>query len=479
MKNRIIVGIILGLAYMVFIASVPHKYIRTQGMETDLVMTYIPAAEKFNSLLTGEYNLYEAMRDPFNLHGIGYSAVLWFVGQFGYTEKPGWEYFIASKWISMLSAGAVIALAVIWLGIFPGIISAVALGLSALFFELSYSGCTDMFALALGLWAAYLIVKKKPLWAGVLLGFVCCFRYEYFIFAPFFVWYLWQTKRPFWVSNGWWKFVLPLAVLMTINFSIAGFSTGGYTNTILHYLNGEKQPDEFVMGLMEEYPTTLSVIMADPVNTLRIFARDTISAFRGIGFIQVWPVLFLGGVLMLGRMPLPLLIGILVHFIVVAFSALHWETIRYFLPEIALMIFLGSVWLSGLRVRRWLIVLAVLPSMLIHIGSLSGMVNSQKGRSAEIYLPLAQGVNSDDVILSVRPQVSFMLGCKWKYWEPEMDVTDPVLWENVDYLLWDGFSSFHRIEWRETFSKIELFEKYFDGYFYDQRVGILCKLKQP
>ena len=189
MRNRILVGLLLALIYGTFVFSVPHETVRAYGLETDLVMTYIPSAEKLKSEWGCEYDLYRASGDPFTLHGIGYAAILLAVGQLFDEPVRGWEYFEASKWVSLVSGMAIIMLGVIWLGILPGIISAVALGLNYRFFEICYSGCTDAIALALGLWGLYLAVKKHPLLGGILFGLVCCFRYEYLIFV-------WSTPQP-------------------------------------------------------------------------------------------------------------------------------------------------------------------------------------------------------------------------------------------------------------------------------------------
>jgi hypothetical protein len=475
-KDRLGLAFLLAGVYVVFVLMIPHESPRTYGLETDFVMTYAPSAEKFGTILGFPYEMYDPIADPFNLHGAGYGAVLWTLGQMFPSYVPGWEYFEAGKWVSVLSGGALIFLAVIWLGLLPGFIASLMLGLSPLVFELSYSCSTDMLAVALGAWAAYFAFRRKPLLAGILLGYVCTFRFEYLFFAPFFVWYLWKDK--------YWKFLIPLFMLVAINISIAGISSGGYDNIVLHYLNDGKAPDAFVSEMKADYPTILSVIFADPFNTLRIFVRDTITAVTRIGYLHCSPILLLGGLILLFRLPMMVGLGLAAHFFIVAFSALHWETTRYFMPEIVAVIFLGSIWLADhatrYQKRKLVIILAMLPAVFLFYTGLSEKVaeQSRPERDSGIYMELRTVVGQGDVVFSVRPQVAFMVGSNWKYWYPGAEIIDTTFWNDIDYLLYDGFAGYHRTEWRDMFSSKASVNEYFDVVYYADHIGLLVKLKE-
>jgi hypothetical protein len=490
MKDRIVVGITLGLAYLCFVWTIPHDSVGRQGMETDFVTMYVLAASQFSNMIGRDDGIdWGLNHDVFAIHGIGYAAIL-AIGGWIFDDKdsvPGWEYFVVGKWVSRIAAAAVIAIAVIWLGLLPGILSAVVLALNSMFFELAYSCCTDMVALALALWGVYALVKKQPLVGGLLYGLLCCFRYEYMIFLPFLGWYCWGKDM------GWWKFFAPILLMVVVNLSISGFSDALYSNTLQHYLNDEKLPDYHYYDMAEKYPTIVSVLLADPINTLRIFIQDVGYVFQNIGVSQVWGVLFFGALFMLVKMPAQLRWGLLAHFFIIAFTAYRWGTVRYFFPEIVVLIFLGALWigtqwdmLAFQRWKRWLILVALLPTMIIVWQNVDYKIDSL---CDEMYLPpveMARILQKDDVVMSVYPRFPYVVGCRWLHWDVDYNVVDPELWEEVNYLLFDAMANVRRPKWKERFSTSKYVREYFDVYYVwsetvddeGRLLGILCKLKQ-
>jgi len=294
LRNRIALGLIVALLYGAFISLCPHKYPRSQGMETDLITSYVH----------GAYYLKEGSRlwqdlEPFKTQGTGFPLALAVLGGLFEPNQrhsdllPGWQYFVAGKWLSLFSAMALIVLLFVWLGTKSGLIAAIALMFSPLFFELSYSGCTDVFAVVLFLWAAYSVFKNKLLLGGILYGYAVITRYEFILFLPFALWYLW---KPFKFKNIL-MFLAPVAVLLALNFSIAEFPpSGGKYNLALHYLNDDNQPKILIFAL-------------------------------------------------------------LAHLLLICFTVFHWQTIRYFLIEIVVLTMLGSYFIVDLCWKKlWILI---------------------------------------------------------------------------------------------------------------------------
>lgn len=481
MKDRIALGLIAALIYGAFVGLVPHKYPRNQGMETDLIMAYVH----------GAYYLKEGTRlwsdlEPFKTQGLGLPLVLAIfgglfdppqrTGDYGDRQLPGWGYFTAGKWVSLLSAMAVILLLFVWLGMKAGLIASIALGVSPLFFELSYSGCTDVFAVSLILWAAYSAFRGKPLLAGILFGYAAITRYEFILFSPFAFWCFWRFSKPKSVL----AFLAPAAVLLALNFSVAEFPpSGGKYNLALHYLNDQNQPDMFLSSKLEQHPSVMSIIFADPLYTLKIFLRDLWNLIAKIGMIQIWPVLFFTALLSLslsgdGTIRPPyrkvLILALAAHFLLICFTVFHHETIRYFLIEIIALTMLGSHFISKLR---WGKLFILLPIFIFNFNLLAVEVKTQVGRTSEIYKPIGQYVGPEDSIMSLRPTLAFVNGVKWRYWPlEEKNIYIYCNDQDIDFVYWGGFEMFNRPEWGGKFKNADAAMPEFLPIYYDD-YGVL------
>jgi len=472
LRNRIALGLIVALLYGAFIGLCPHKYPRSQGMETDLITSYVH----------GAYYLKEGSRlwqdlEPFKTQGTGFPLALAVLGGLFESNQrhsdllPGWQYFVAGKWLSLFSAMALIVLLFVWLGTKSGLIAAIALMFSPLFFELSYSGCTDVFAVVLFLWAAYSVFKNKLLLGGILYGYAVITRYEFILFLPFALWYLWKPLK----FKNILMFLAPVAVLLALNFSIAEFPpSGGKYNLALHYLNDDNQPDMFLVSRLEQYPTAMSIILADPIYTLKIFFRDLWDTIAQIGMMQVWPVLFFAALLFLSihksQYRKILIFALLAHLLLICFTVFHWQTIRYFLIEIVVLTMLGSYFIVDLCWKKlWILI----PIFIFNFNLWAANVETQVNRTSEIYKPIGQYVKPENSIMSLRPMLAFVNGVKWRYWPiEESNIYIYCNQQNIDFVYWGGFEMYNRSEWKEKFSTIDNALPEFIPIYYD-KYGVL------
>jgi hypothetical protein len=452
MKKSILTGLICALVYGVFVFSVPHDVPRNQGMETDLLMNYVNGAYALDQFVKHQnFNPLWLDLKPMDVQGAGYPLVLWLLGGL-FNGERGWNYWQAAKIIGILSAMAVIFLCNLWLGGIAGIVASLALAVNATFFEMTYGACTDIFVLALGFWAAYALYRGRYLAAGILVGWVCITRYEFLIFMPFAIWYMFHVKR---VDLRWGqlcRFIAPTALCLILNFQFASFPpNGGHYNIALHYLNTKPSPDQMARSVLDEYPNMLSVVLANPMNTARIFIADLWNLIAKFAEGLVLAPLLIYALYGMGKMPKLLVFAVATHFLILAFTVYHWETARYFLPEILFLTTLGAFALVNFTVfirRRWLILL-LLPFVILNLNNLSANVQARISQSADLFKDFVIPVQSS--VLSLRPTAAFMNGWNWRYWSEGINLYPYCLKEKIDYVYWGGMEYYNRDEYRNKF----------------------------
>jgi hypothetical protein len=492
-RDRIALGLFLALIYATFVFLVPHNSPRIQGMDTDAIMAYVHGAY---TLGNGE-RLWKDI-EPFKIQGAGYPLTLMIAGSlfqlsqnvevnYGLKLFPGWEYFRAGKWISVICAMSIIILAVVWLGLWPGFIASVALGVSYLFFQLSYSGTTDIFAVALLFWTAYLLYRQKSLLAGILFGLALITRYEYVLFLPFGLWYLhskFKDKRRL-ENIKLLAFLIPVFVFVYINFSIAPFPPdGGRYNLALHYLNDQNQPDAFTQSILADNPTVFHIIFNDIGYTTKIFLRDLWNTVADIGVRQVWSVLFFFAILILitrwqydheFRL---VTVALTLHFFVIVFLMFSWETTRYFMPEIIALTFIGAWSMEKFCSRK--LSLALIPLIIFNIGLLTNETDATQRRdSLDKYGHYRTLIKPDEEVLSLRPMLAFVNGIGWRYWNTEIKPWGLYRYcidEGIEYVHYGGFESYNRKEFRGMFLSYDSMVPEFLPVDYKPELGVLARV---
>ena len=104
----------------------------------------------------------------------------------------------------------------------------------------------------------------------------------------------------------------------------------------------------FVNKMLTLYPSAIAVIFADFWNTCRIFLRDL---FDTTGVV-------LGGMFgvfaLLGWKRYKLFsVALATHFIVIVFTVYHWQTTRYFMPEIVCSVILALLYFTNTLIKRY------------------------------------------------------------------------------------------------------------------------------
>ncbi len=506
MRKRIVIGLVLALLYATFVLLIPHHTPRLIGLESDLTMMYINGAAAVDNMFAGQgsrrqLDLLWPDINPFTAHGLGYPIVLWMFSRPFSDPVPAWSYFTASKLVSVLAAMAVIVLTVLWLGWFPGCIAVVSLATSPLFFLLSYSGCTDLFVVALLLWAAYCLFRRRLMVAGLLYALAIISRYEYLILLPFAAWLIVMNPTPkealataedsqvadsglrsrlMLAGRTLASFLIPVLVLLAANFHIVGMPISNRGNLAIHFLEEVQYGYQLTETVMEKYPSYWSILSADPGRTFNILTRDLWKTTVDLVTAQVVPVLFVGAVFCLFRRrdnrAWILFAALSAHYLALNVFMSQSVNERFFILEIIVLTLLGS---SVFRhVRRWYL-LALIPFLVIELQQLGQEINTQTHRNTDSYLVLRDALSTDKTIFSMRPQLAFVAGTHWRLWKPGTEKIHQYCVENkIDFLLWSSQEVFHLREFRGKFSSTRAALPEFSTVLADSNIGILFRVNR-
>ncbi len=501
MKKRALLGFVLAVAYAVFILLFPHATPRLTGLETDLTMMYVNGASALGDLIAGRGatardSLLWPDVNPFLAHGLGYPLALWVFALPLSNPVPAWSYFTAAKLVSILAAAAVIVLAFVWLGRLPGCVAVAALATSPLFFRLSYLGCTDLFAAALVLWAAFCLAGNRSLPGGILYALAVVSRYEYLLFLPFVIWWIFRDGRKEESTPGadrgrdqgpgrgrcglsvarplgW--FLLPVIFLLGANFLLVGLPASNVHNVAIHYLEGVDHGFQYTGAIADRYPTYWAILAADPRRTLEIFVRDLGKTTAAVAAIQMAPLLTVGAVLFLwrrkSRKTLPLVGALLVHFLVLVFTINQPGSERFFIVQILALGLLGAA--MSAHYRRWYLVLLI-PSLVLNLQGLAREIDTQQRSSADPFREFRGRGWSDRTILSVRACTAFVAGTRWRYWKPGIEDLYRYCQDNdIDFVHWTRPEYHHRPEYRGKFGNPAAAEPEFFAVHVNRKLGIL------
>ena len=451
MKLSMSAGLICAVVYVVFVLLVPHGLPRYQGLESDFISTYVDGAMWLESAFeVGTEEAVGRWRDghPFQCHGIGYPLALLPLGKFFDETLPGMKYFQAGKLLSAASGAAVILLVFIWLGFVPGLIVFVLAGMLPIFFEIAYSASTDMFCLALILWAIYALWREQWFWGGILLGAAILVRYEAAVFVPFAL----LLPKADWVKRAW--ILAPILLLLVLNFQYADFPPRSNYNLALHYLNDDQIPDMLPEGWEAQYGNAFSIFFSHPLRNAWYFLRDLA---LNLTYIVVWVMLLMVFFSIKGLLELwpksgefrTLLIALAVHLVLISFVSYSVNTVRYYWLEIFCLLSLGA-WVIARDCLKW----QYLPVALIVLGmnffSLSNMVRSQMNYDPALFEAYRQVVKPADRIMSLRGFAPFLCGCDWEYFPVnETNLYERCLRDSVDFVMYGGMEYSARPEWRD------------------------------
>jgi len=506
MRRRIIVGFALALIYATFVLLIPHDTPRVIGLESDLTMMYINGAAAVDNMFAGHWsagqpNLLWPDINPFTAHGLGYPIVLWTFAWPFTDPVPAWSYFTAAKLVSILASMAVIVLTVLWLGWFPGCIAVVSLFTRPLFFRLSYSGCTDLFVVALLLWAAYCLFRQRFMVAGLLYALAVLSRYEYLILLPFVALLIVKNPTPkealataddsqvadaglrsglMLAGRTLASFLIPILVLLAANVHIVGMPAANRGNLAIHFLEEIQYGYQLTETVMEKYPSFWSILSADPGRTFNILTRDLWKTTAGLVTAQVVPVLFVGAVFCLFRRrdnrTWILFAALSAHYLALNVFMSQSVNERFFILEIIVLTWLGSSVFQ--HIKRWYL-LALIPFLVLGLQQLGREINTQTQRNTDGFLVLREAMRADQTILSMRPQLAFVAGTHWHYWKPGIENIHLYCVENqIDYLLWSSQEVFHQREFRDKFSSSRSAFPEFSTVHADSNSGILFKVNR-
>jgi hypothetical protein len=505
MRKPIVLGCVLACTYAVFVLSVPHRTPRTSGLETDLTMMYVNGAAAFDRALHGcELGRNECFLwpdiDPFSAHGIGYPLALWIAARPFTSPVPGWAYFTAARLLSVLSAMAIIILAIVWLGWFPGWVAALWLSASALFFQLSYSGSTDLFAAALVLWGAYCLARRRNFLGGLLLGLAFITRYEYLILLPFLaLWTVWlgrarhrpvgpppagqRSARHRSDANGLRSLgilLVPVLGCLALNLLLVGPPASNRVNLAVHYLPEVQHHYQFDETMRKRYPDYWAILAADPGRTMSILFRGLGKTTADLAWVQVGPVLLAGALIVLYRRRYRtfwiLSAALAAHYLFLSIVMRPTDGARLYIVEIVALTMAGS--LSFGQARRWYL-LALVPFLVVGFQHVARETGFQVRKNADPCLELRGRLEPDATILGVRPFVAYVAGTHWRYWSPRIgDLYRYCLENRIDYVQWTGQEQFHRREYAPQLRRSRAGRPEFTAV-YRGKLGYLLRVNSP
>jgi fumarate reductase subunit D len=484
MKDKVAIGIFLGLVYFGFIMLIPHLYPMTQEIETDFINTFIVQAQELHTWITGEkhgdmYDYFETQ--SWKYHGLPYPLILNAAAYFFEKDKPvkGWQFFKAGKVVSAIAGGLLIMLIVVLLPINMGWVVAVVIGTHASLFNYSYSCSSDIVALSLVAWGSYFTVQGvrfqiKRKWYWMVLGSVIYsagvgVRHEYIAFLPVlllllfppFAMYKAFLKPAFILKNQYLREFTKRIILFLIPFLlIVGLDSRSWTTHCLvpfKYLNDGEAFDRFPPQMFEEakmdtidnyyiyqnevaekyYPTYFSVIKADPSKFFKVLTRDI---FRGIEHIITTSFLCFAFILIFLRVEFgknvylkSFLAAMILHFGVTISFGLFEP--RYFLLEMFAIIALGvwgflkflkGLWADG---RRPIVIgiAVLLPVLYGNVKGLNDQIDHNQFISGEKFAPYKEYTTAfrmlrgeTPTIMTTKAQCSFITGSKWQPFPPQL-----------------------------------------------------------
>ncbi len=522
-RFNLTLGLSMAALFTAFIMLLPHKTFRVQGTESDLGYFYVPMARTLATNLLGE-EAYTDREYTWQFHGPVYPLML-LAGRKAIGPDTDRGYFVWAKWLSALAGGLIILLAFLWLGVPEAFLASLCLALSYVFVECSFSCGTDLLAITMLLWAAFILRSTKPsrwklLIAGLLLAFCVDMRHEFIVLAPFALFYLWKRNKTAdeYLTAGrkraWYSLKNPYSLLLfLIPFvlivlpDMPGWN-GSYNAAFKYKADDARWQDlwpaeafteeatddvtETYWGYLirktdEKYPSLLSVLLDDPVNNAKIWIRDIARGLKDIPAVWTLPFLSIALVFFIARSGVLKPWGtfgriafwaVAFHFMMISSFGVYMD--RYYLLEMTALTFAGSIAFFKLipaGKKGYLTLLITLPFFYLGGVETGKVIDRNIGLNGDRFLRYREIVQPEAgkdhaLMMSRGPGIPFNAGAEWfQFPKGVSDLHTYCLDRGIRYIRWGSKESAFRSEYSPIFDYPDKVEPYYTEI--DRKSGFL------